>query len=80
MLSGFLEAGLHQSAVLTVAGPMVEVQLELVPGENTLAPKVDFGSRTDVGKMKESVFQHNCHHPASKVMPISTREGDGGTR
>jgi len=32
VLSGFLEAGLHPSAVLAVAGPMVEVQLEFVPG------------------------------------------------
>jgi len=48
MLSGFLEEGLYQSAVLTAAWPMVKVQLELVPGENTLAPQVDLGSRADV--------------------------------
>ena len=51
VLSGFPEAGLHQCAVLTVAGPMVKVQLELVPGENALTPEVDLGSRTDVGQM-----------------------------
>jgi len=31
VLSGFLETGLHQSAVLAIAGPMVKVQLKLVP-------------------------------------------------
>jgi len=51
MLSGFLEEGLHESAILTAAGPMVKVQLELVPGENTLAPQVDLPSRADVGEM-----------------------------
>ena len=51
MLSGFLEAVLHQSTVLPIAGPMVQVQLELVPGYDSLAPEVDLCLWPDVGEM-----------------------------
>ena len=56
VLSGFLKTGLHQCTVLPVTGPMVKVQLELVPGENGLAPEVDLGSRADEGQMQKCVF------------------------
>lgn len=51
VLPGLPEAGLHQVAVITIAGPMVKVQLQLVPGENTLTPEVDFCLWADEGQM-----------------------------
>ena len=51
VLPGLPEAGPHQVAVLAAAGPMVKVQLQSVPGQNTLTPEIYFCLWANVGEM-----------------------------
>jgi hypothetical protein len=51
------EAG-HFPASIGNGGPIFQVEIQVVPGEDALTPEGDFGLGADVGEMEERVFDH----------------------